>query len=176
MKTNSYSYDQRKGFVSIDWETFQKITNGLALSIKVKPDVLLGIARGGLYPATLFSHLLQVELFPIRLTRRVNDVIKYSKPKWIIKPTKDMVLNKNVLIVDEICDSGETLMIVKEMVKKLGAINVTCAVLYSHKRAQDIPDYIGIITDKLVINPWDRMIVKNKKLVENPEYINALKE
>lgn len=176
MNTNSYSYSERKGYMQIDWEYFHKLVNGIAINLKAKPDVIVGISRGGLYPATLLSHILQIELIPIKLSRRVNDVITYQTPKWVIKPSEENIKDKNVLIVDEICDSGETLEIVKDFIKSLNPKDIKIAVLYSHKKSSNIPDYIGKITDELVINPWDRVILKDMKLEPNKEYLEALEQ
>ena len=81
-----------------------------------------------------------------------------------------------MLVVDEICDSGETLLMVKEKCTELGASAVKCAVLYAHTKAVHVPDYIGIITDELLLNPWDREILRDGGFEFNPEYIEALRE
>lgn len=176
MNANSYSYSERKGYLPIDWDCFHKIVNGIVLSLKEKPDVIIGISRGGLYPATFLSHILQIELIPIQLSRRVNDVITYATPKWVIKPSEEDIRNKKVLIVDEICDSGETLEMVKDFVKSLNPNDIKTAVLYSHKKSSNIPDYIGKITDELVLNPWDRVVLNSTRLEPNKEYLEALKQ
>ncbi len=36
------------------------------------------------------------------------------------------------------------------------------------------PDYIGLITDALIMNPWDREIVREGRFVFHPEYGDAL--
>lgn len=58
----------------------------------------------------------------------------------------------------------------------MGADEVKCAVLYSHKKGKDIPDYIGLITDELILNPWDREILKDGKYIFHPEYVSALEK
>lgn len=176
MSIKSYSYKNRKGIMPITWNNFHNICKRLAPSIaEYQPDVILGIARGGLYPATLLSHILQTELYPIRLTRRVNDQIKYASPKWLIEPPKT-VKGKKVLIVDEISDTGETINMVKSKLKGMGYKEARSAVLYAHTHSKNVPDYIGIVTDKLILNPWDREIYKNKKFVFHPEYQSAIKK
>ena len=175
MKNKSYSYQDRKGLMPISWEKFHGLCKSLAIATsKFNPDIVLGIARGGLYPATLISHLLQKELYPIRLSRRVNDIVRYQHPVWFVT-IPGSIKGKRVLVVDEICDSGETLNLVKNEALKMGAIEVKSAVLYSHKKGKDIPDFIGLITNKLILNPWDREILKDGKYIFHPEYVDALK-
>lgn len=77
----------------------------------------------------------------------------------------------HILIVDEICDSGETLTIIQEKIERMGAASVRSAVMYAHTWGSVIPDYIGLITDALLLNPWDREILRDRKLQFHPEYI-----
>ena len=72
------------------------------------------------------------------------------------------------------CDSGETLTLLREKVASLGASAIRSAVLYAHSWGSEIPDYIGLITDALILNPWDREIVRDGRFVFHPEYVEAL--
>ena len=67
---------------------------------------------------------------------------------WLIKPPQ-LVEGRRILIVDEICSTGQTLSIAKEDVIGMGAFSVKSAVLYSHTKGAAIPDYIGLISDAL---------------------------
>ena len=175
MSQNSYDYSTRKGVHPISWEDFHGLCKALALSVShFQPEVILPIGRGGFYPGTLIAHLLQIEIHPVRVSRRINDVVKYEEPQWILAPPAEIV-HQRVLVVDEICDSGETLLMLKEKCLALGASLVKSAVLYAHTKAVHIPDYIGIITDELLLNPWDREVFRDGEFHFNPEYAEALK-
>jgi len=140
-----YSYEKRRGILPISWEDYFGLCKGLALAISAyDPEIILGVARGGLYAATLLSHMLQAELYTIRITRRFKDQVVYDNPVWVVKPPS-MVKDQRVLIVDEIRGAGQTLMMIKEEVGRLGASEMRSAVLYAHEQGKDIPDYIGII-------------------------------
>ena len=169
-----YSYEKRKGVLPISWEDYFGLCKGLALAISpYDPEIILGVARGGLYAATLLSHMLQAELYTIRITRRFKDQVVYDKPVWIVKPPS-IVKDQRVLIVDEICGAGQTLIMIKEEVERLGAREIRSAVLYAHEQGKAIPDYIGIISDELILNPWDREIIREGQFVLHPEYVHAL--
>jgi hypoxanthine phosphoribosyltransferase len=175
MSHNSYDYSNRTGVHPISWEDFHGLCKALALSVEhFQPEVILPIGRGGYYPGTLLAHLLLAEIYPVRVSRRVNDVVKYKEPQWIVGPPAS-IARRRVLVVDEICDSGETLLLVKEKCLELGASAVKCAVLYAHTRAVQVPDYIGIITDELLLNPWDREILRHGAFHFHPEYAEALR-
>jgi hypoxanthine phosphoribosyltransferase len=171
---NPYDYTTRKGILPISWEYFHGICKALALSVsRFGPEIILPIGRGGYYPGTLLAHILQTELYPIRLSRRIKDVVSYEKPQWIMEPPAE-VAGRKVLIVDEICSAGETISMVKEKAAELGASAIKSAVLYAHSWGSDVPDYIGLITDALVLNPWDREILRDGTFHFHPEYVDAL--
>ncbi len=158
----------------ISWDIFHGLCKGLALALApYDPEVILGVARGGLYPGTLLAHMLQKEFFPIRLTRRVNDLKLLEHPVWLIKPPVS-IHKLRVLVVDEFSGTGETLSMAREEVLKLGASQARCAVLYSQTAGKDIADYIGLITDALILNPWDREILRYGEFILHPEYVYAL--
>lgn len=174
MEENPYDYSHRQGIQPISWEDFHGLCKGLALAVaEYQAEILLAVGRGGFYPGTLLAHLLQAELYPVRLSRRVKDVVIYKKPRWLVRPPR-AVRGRRVLVVDEISSTGETLQMVAAMALKLGAREVRSAVLYAHSWGTDVPDYIGLVSDALLLNPWDREILVDGKFEFNPEYAGAL--
>jgi hypoxanthine phosphoribosyltransferase len=174
MAQKAYDYSTRKGVLPISWDNFHGICKGLAKAIALfDPEVILAISRGGHYPGTLISHILQRELFSVRVTRRRNDIPTYNSPRWLARPP-GAVKGKRVLVVDEICGKGETISMVKSAVEKLGATTVRSAVMYAHTWGVTVPDYIGLVSDELIINPWDREVLRDGAFVPHPEYVAAL--
>jgi hypoxanthine phosphoribosyltransferase len=174
MSKNPYDYSTRKDIHPISWEDFHGICKALAKAVSsFQPEIILAIGRGGYYPGTLLAHLLQVELYPVRVSRRVKDVVKFQTPQWLVEPPP-LVKGQPVLVVDEISGSGETISMVKEKTELLGAKEVRSAVLYAHTWGTSVPDYIGLISDALLLNPWDREIFKDGEFRFNPEYEEAL--
>src|SRR5579872_890935 len=68
------------------------------------------------------------------------------------------------------------LAMVSDEVIRLGAREIRSAVLYAHTWGQEFADYIGIVSDALILNPWDREIVQDGKFVPHPEYLHALRQ
>lgn len=174
VSTIPYDYENRTSVRPISWEVFHGLCKGLVLSIaSFQPQIILPVGRGGYYPGTLIAHMLQVEIYPIRLSRRVKDKVVYQAPRWLQKPPTN-IKGQRVLVVDEICSSGETISIVKEKIQAMGVTEVKFAVLYAHTWGTQVPDYIGLITDELLLNPWDREIFHDGELHFHPEYVDAL--
>jgi hypothetical protein len=65
---------------------------------------------------------------------------------------------------------------VRQKVEAMEACAVRSAVLYAHSQGASIPDYIGLITDTLLLNPWDREILKGGVFLFHPEYVEALRQ
>jgi hypoxanthine phosphoribosyltransferase len=105
----SYDYAHRQGVRTISWEAFVTLTDQLAEALEqAGVEVIVGIARAGLLPATVVACNLRRELYPVRITRRVNDEVRFSPPVWKVPVSPD-VAGKVVAVVDEIADTGETL-------------------------------------------------------------------
>jgi hypothetical protein len=84
MPQKPYDYTTRKGIHPISWEDFHGICKALAQAVSLfQPEIILPIGRGGYYPGTLIAHMLQVEVYPVRLSRRINDIVKYPSPLWL---------------------------------------------------------------------------------------------
>ena len=64
-----------------------------------EPDVIVGLSRGGLTPGVMLSHWLKKPFKPVKAALR-------DHPEWEdYLPRKS---DKRVLIIDDVCDSGET--------------------------------------------------------------------
>ncbi len=174
MSQTPYDYTHRTGVLPISWEDMHGLCRALALAAaRFAPEMVLAVGRGGNYAGTLVAHMLRVEVYPIRLSRRVADVVTHPTPQWVVEPPA-AVTGRRVLIVDEISSTGETLTLARARVAASGAAAVRTAVLYAHSWGVATPDYIGLISDALILNPWDREIVEEGRLVFHPEYAAAL--
>ncbi len=174
MGLNYANYETRQGVQPITWEDYHALCRGLAIAAaRFDPQVILGIARGGLYAGALLSHLLQKDFYAIYLSRRHLDQKVSEQPLWLVRPP-ELVRGQRVLVVDEICHSGETLRMAKAELAALGAAEVRTAVMYAHTWGIATPDYVGLVSDALLINPWDHEVVRAGGISYNPEYTNAL--
>lgn len=77
---------------------------------KWRPDYIVGITRGGLTPANMLSQYLQIPMHSLDVSLRDSDVGPTSNA-WM---AEDAFAGKNILIVDDINDSGATLKWIKQ--------------------------------------------------------------
>lgn len=174
--TDPYDYSTRAGVRPIAWDDFHGLVKALAVAVAPwRPEVVLPVGRGGYYPGALLAQILQVEVYPVRLTRRQDDVVVRDTPLWLVEPPAS-VAGRRVLVVDEMASTGETVRLVRERALALGAAEARTATLYAHTWGADTVDYTGLITDELVLNPWDREIYRDGAFRFHPEYVGALAE
>ena len=162
------------GIVQLSWDDVMDICREIALTVKADfdPNMIVGIAKGGVIPATIISSMLRVEFYPVRLSRRQQDVVVWDRPR-ILVPMPDEVKGKRVLIVDEAASSGETLRLAVGEAKKRGVRRVKTASLYVKTHSQR-PTWYAFENDGTVILPWDFEIIKKGKFVIHPEYEESL--
>jgi hypoxanthine phosphoribosyltransferase len=171
----SYAYAHRFGVRQISWDDFGTLARRLAELLEpFQPQGILGVARAGLFPATALACSLRRELFPVRLTRRLNDVVIYDQPVWKVPVPKD-VAGMIVAVVDEIADTGQTLAMVADSARALGAVQVVTASLVCHTWADPAPQVAALVSDEFIIFPWDQQVLVDGKWLPHPEIVSGLK-
>ena len=131
-----------------------------------KPDVIVGVSRGGVVPARILSDLLENGNFAtIRVKSRHGNPDDRREPV-IIQPLIFPVAGKRVLVVDDVADTGRSLTMVKEHTHQQEAEETRIATLYYKPWSTIKPDYYEKETECWIIFPWDvtehlrRIVVK----------------
>ncbi len=172
---HSYDYAHRAGVEVITWDRFAELSRTLVERLApFNIDAVVGTARAGLCPATAVALMLRRELYPARVSRRVNDEVKFRHPQWIVDVADD-VKGQVVAVVDEIADTGETLALVAERVQQRGAQQVITASLVAHSWADPAPEVVALTSDALVMFPWDEQVYSAGGWQSHPEMVEALK-
>lgn len=170
----SYDYAHRIGIEEITWTRAAELAGKLAESLAgAGIDTIVGIARAGLIPATMVACMSRRDLFPVRVTRRRQDVVIHAHPVWQVDVAPDVV-GRGVAVVDEMADTGETLALVADRVRELGAARVVTAALVAHSWAAPPPDHVALVTDALVIFPWDKEVFIDGRWQPHPEIRAAI--
>jgi hypoxanthine phosphoribosyltransferase len=119
------------------------------------PDVIVGIARGGWIPARILSDVLYANTLQNIRIEYYSDVGAKGKEPRITQPLTGSMENKNMLLVDEVADSGDTLLHAIEHVTKLGVASVRSAVLHYKPASTLKPDYFMVETSSWTVYPWE---------------------
>lgn len=135
-------------------EDFKRDIDFLANNIDTDYDVVIGLTRGGLVPAVALSHKLKIDrIIPVEWGRT------YRQDLTSIKRS---VINKKILIVDDILDDGTTLNDLIEDFKKdlsqyeLKKLKIEVAVLIANCKSKyiNLVDYVGVVIDRDKTPEW----------------------
>jgi len=124
-----------------------------------RPQVLLALGRGGLVPGRLLSDFLDVKELYAASVAFYRGVRQPGEAPTIRYIPYEEVRGRQVLLVDDVADSGETLLKVLEEVKRAGAREARTATLYYKPWSKFRPDYYVATTRAWVIFPWERFEV-----------------
>ena len=165
---HSYKHEH-KGIMDLGWEGLGEALKELAAIIArdFRPDVVVGIAKGGVVPAVFLSSAFLVEFLPIKLSSRRNEVVVHDEPVWFVRPTPD-IKGRHILLVDDISVAGRTLAMAKSELLTIGAAEVRTATLAVHLGSAR-PDYYAIETDDCILFPWDKQVLDGLEWIMNPE-------
>ena len=161
--------------VYVSWYNIQQQVQELIRQMcldKWTPDYVVGITRGGLTPANLISQYLDCPMETLKVRLQDGAAEECESNLWM---AEDAFHGKNILIVDDINDSGATLNWIKKdwqssclpnnenwrlIWGKPG--NVRVAVLYDNQASQSelVPSYAAETINKLddpqwIVFPWE---------------------
>jgi hypothetical protein len=149
-----------------------ELADGLSLD---KPEVIIGVARGGLVPARIISDLLgNVELGVVGVGFYTNIAETKEQPN-ITMGISTTVKDKKVLIIDDVADTGQSLQTVKNYLTTLGAKEVKTATIYYKPWSTIKPNFYARKSRKWIIFPWETretilfILDKNKNLPEEEQ-------
>ena len=145
-------------YLILSWSDVYNLTLQLSERIvnsQFVPDVIVGIARGGWIPARILSDVLYTNtLQNIRIEYYTDVGAKGKEPK-ITQPLTGSMKQKRMLLVDEVADTGDTLLHAINHVKELGVKEVRSAVLHYKPTSVVKPDFFMVETTSWIVYPWE---------------------
>jgi uncharacterized protein len=144
--------------VRMQWSELGEAARELATTIVddgYTPDLILGIARGGLLVAGALSYALGVKNTFTMNVEFYTGVDERLPVPMILPPVPDLVdlHDARMLIADDVADTGQTLALVKGFCAgQVGEVRT--AVLYEKPRSIVACDYVWRRTDLWIDFPW----------------------
>ncbi len=139
---------------------YMKIIGKLAQKIQkedYKPDAVLAILNGGKYPATFISNYFEIPMFEIRIKsykgQNQGNIVVYGKVP------EDLAKYRNVLVVDDLVDSGKTIKEAKHLLEKYPGITTRIATLFLKPSSSEIPDFYVEVDNKWIVFPYEVSIL-----------------
>ena len=146
------------------------------------PDIIIGIARGGLISARILTDLLLTPQLAIIQIEFYTDIAKTKQRPTLTQPLTGDITGKKILLVDDIADSGQSLKLAKTHLQQQGAKEIRTATLYIKPQSIITPDFYEKQTSRWVVFPWDtketlRKIIQNQTKtaasLENAKLVKA---
>jgi hypoxanthine phosphoribosyltransferase len=133
-----------------------------------RPDMVVGITRGGLIPARILADLLETSEFTTIHIEFYIDINQTKAEPTLKQPLTTKVAGKKVLLVDDIADSGESLKLAKTHLQQQCASEVKTATLYQKPQSITTPDFYEKQTTNWVVFPWDTKQTL-RKIIQKPQ-------
>ena len=142
----------------MSWDDLGEGTRTLAEQIAAdgyRPELVLGIARGGLLVAGAIAYALGIKNTFTMNVEFYTGVDERLEMPMILPPVPDLIDlgESRVLIADDVADTGQTLLLVKDFLAGKVA-DVRIAVLYEKPQSQVRCDWVWRRTDRWIEFPW----------------------
>jgi uncharacterized protein len=142
----------------MSWDDLGRGARDLAEAVAAdgyRPDMILGIARGGLLVAGALGYALGIKNTFTMNVEFYTGVDERLEMPMILPPVPDLIdfADFKVLIADDVADTGATLKLVQEFCEgKVAEVRV--AVLYEKPRSEVKCEYVWRRTDRWITFPW----------------------
>lgn len=165
--------------ITLNWNNIQSLTLSLACKIldsSFIPDIIVGVARGGWIAARLLSDLLNVKNLASMKIEFYKSIGRRNGKPIITQPISEPPYGKSILIVDDVADTGESLILAKTHVSSMGAKEVKLATLHMKPWSKIVPDFYVELTDAWIIYPWEfrESIIHLSEIFKNEEELLSI--
>lgn len=166
-----------------DWSKAEDLVQDILQQIQVDkwhPQFVVGLARGGLLPAVMISHYLDIPMYSLKVSLRDNSSNDHNEScHWMARAAcgLDSGTPTNILIIDDINDSGNTIKWIKNDWKRAEPTNywpriwdtldgnVRIAVLVNNTVSESTVSYSSVNInkneeDQWIVFPWENWWAK----------------
>lgn len=148
---------------SMNWPNLIEEVKKLGEKIKYQPDIVVGVARGGVVPATFLANQLNVQnMFVLKVERK-------GKKRKIAAEVLTDLTNKKILLVEDMLETGNGMLTAKKYFERKGAI-VKTACLYIMPKTKIRPDYFLKVINNVEEFPWEQKSLEEFCPVLTTEY------
>lgn len=144
-------------FRYIDWNEYGDLCEALAKKVEAgrkRFDLIVGIARGGIPVAMALSDHLDVKIDFINV-KSYSDITE-RRPPLILSTLSEGIVGKDVLVVDDLVDQGDTMMSVLKFLAEGRPRSVTTAVLFKKPWSKFHPDFFLEEVKEWIVFPLER--------------------
>jgi len=132
-----------------------KLAENIRKTERFQFDCIIGVSRGGLALTRIISDLLDIQNVMITRCEYYTDIGEKKKKPLITQKIQGNISGKNVLVVDDVADTGESLLVIKSYLESKRPEQVKISTIFIKPWCKIIPDYFVSRTDSWIIFPWE---------------------
>ena len=143
-------------FRYISWSEYGNLAEALAEKVRAtgkRFDLVVGIARGGIPVAMVVSDHLNVKIDFVNV-KSYNDIGKRTAPR-ILSTLVEGVKGKDVLLVDDLVDQGDTIIFMKKYLMDQRPKTLETAVMFKKPWSKVEPEYFLETVSEWVVFPFE---------------------
>jgi hypoxanthine phosphoribosyltransferase len=145
--------------IYLTWHDVEALVDLLIPRIHGQYDALIAITRGGLVPSGLIAERLNIRHILTASVQFYTDTGEtLDRPIFLQFPSDSLLHGQHILVVDDIWDSGRTIINVKERIELAGGYPELLVLHYkpaNNHFPDEKPDYYGEATNAWIVYPWE---------------------
>ncbi|KZN24547.1 phosphoribosyltransferase [Haladaptatus sp. R4] len=144
-----------------NWDYIYSLCRDVSEQVKeseFEPDVIVALARGGWFAGRCICDFLGLDdLTSLKMEHYVGAAQKSNEPEVRYPMPEGSVEGKDVLIIDDIADTGGSIKHAAEYVSERDAGEIRTATLQLLQTSEFDPDYIGERLEEWawIVYPWN---------------------
>lgn len=145
-------------YVAPTWFQMEQLIFSIAekiISNSQQFDRVITLSKGGWPMARPLIDYLQISDVASIGVQSYTGINEHTKRPELYQDLLLDISGENILLFDDVADTGESLAFVKEHLEKKGVSSVTCATLFYKQHSKIIPEYYGVLTADWIIFPYE---------------------
>lgn len=143
-------------YLPLTWDTYHDLARKLAASVlSHTKDVnqIVAISRGGLTLGHLLSDFLRIPVATFTIQSYTD--IQTQGELVVSEPLKTRIRGKHVLLVDDVADSGKTLVRATKYLKRFKPASIRVVTMFYKPHSVFRPDFFAESTTKWILFPYE---------------------
>lgn len=142
----------------VGWEEYYEIVKKVKNNITLTPNIIISIGKGGSIPGVILAEEFECNNLNLGL-RSYKGRIRSEIQEYQGIESYEGLRDTNILVVDDIADSGKTFKYAINKLKGYGCERVQTASVFHKKCSSFRPDYIGLFleSDCWIVQPWEKL-------------------
>ncbi len=153
--------------IKISWNDVLELSRNILSQIedkKIKIDTIIPVLRGGMPLALLLGYNFEnvnTACIHVRSSDKNIPNSSFSNPNLVGITNNNFITGKNILLVDDVIDSGKTIDLCLNILKKYKPRSITIATLYNFNKTKT-NIISGQKMDKhfWIVFPWEKNLRK----------------